>query len=118
MRESRAEMGENMVVIENVSKAYDDGRPVLEACSLKAGNGEIYALAAGVCMAAVRIGFWKKSLQAVIVSALILAAPVTNLTSVSVLGEFGLLLFAVFLAGVFIVNYQYIKKKIENMEVL
>lgn len=78
----------------------------------------IALLASCICLAAVRFGFWKKSPTAVIVSALILIAPMTNMASANLYGGLSLIVFTLIMAVVFLFVYGNLSKKIVSMEAL
>lgn len=71
----------------------------------------IALLASCICLAAVRFGFWKKSPTAVIVSALILIAPMTNMASANLYGGLSLIVFTLIMAVVFLFVYGNLSKK-------
>ena len=78
----------------------------------------IALLASCICLAAVRFGFWKKSPTAVIVSALILIAPMTNMASANLYGGLSLIVFTLIMAVAFLFVYGNLSKKIVSMEAL
>lgn len=78
----------------------------------------IALLASCICLAAVRFGFWKKSPTAVIVSALVLIAPMTNMASANLYGGLSLPVFTLIMAVVFLFVYRNLSKTIVSMEAL
>lgn len=78
----------------------------------------IALLASCICLVAVWFGFRRKSSTAVIVAALILIAPMTNIAAAGMYGGFSFLAFTLIMGIVFLFVYRKLSAKVTVMEVL
>lgn len=78
----------------------------------------ISLLAACTSLIAVWFGFWKKSATTVIISALILTAPMSNFASAGMYGWMSLAGFALVMGIVYFIVYRSLSNKVSLMEVL
>ena len=78
----------------------------------------IALLASCICLVAVWFGFRKKSATTVIISALILTAPMTNFASAGMYGWMSLAVLAAVMGALYFIVYRSLSRKVSLMEVL